>query len=103
GTGDFNGDGQTDLVWQNQVTGAVGVSYMNGTTLTVGELTDPPHLGGGSWGGVGAGDVNRDGKTDMVTQDDSSGDVGVAYMEGAQQIGWEVLANAGDPEWKVVG
>ena len=34
GSGDFNGDGQTDLVFQHQTTGAVSVWLMNGLTRT---------------------------------------------------------------------
>jgi hypothetical protein len=33
GTGDFNGDGQVDIVWQNDVTDERLVWLMNGTDL----------------------------------------------------------------------
>ncbi len=33
GVGDFNGDGQPDILWQNTSNGEVGVWFMNGTTL----------------------------------------------------------------------
>ena len=32
--GDFNGDGQTDILWQNTSTGERGIYLMNGTTVT---------------------------------------------------------------------
>jgi hypothetical protein len=32
GTGDFNADGQTDLIWQNTGTGQRTIWLMNGTT-----------------------------------------------------------------------
>jgi hypothetical protein len=32
GTGDYNGDGRSDILWQNS-SGAVGVWEMNGTTV----------------------------------------------------------------------
>ena len=31
-TGDFNADGQLDIVWRNTDTGRVVIWYMNGTT-----------------------------------------------------------------------
>jgi hypothetical protein len=34
GTGDFNGDGQPDILWQNTVTGERGVYLMNGAAVT---------------------------------------------------------------------
>ena len=34
GTGDFNGDGNADILWRNYIHGANAVWYMNGTTIT---------------------------------------------------------------------
>jgi hypothetical protein len=33
GTGDYNGDGQTDIVWENTTTGVRGLWLMNGTAF----------------------------------------------------------------------
>ena len=33
GTGDFNGDGQPDIIWQNTITGQRLIWIMNGTTI----------------------------------------------------------------------
>jgi len=34
GIGDFNGDGDADILWRNSTTGEVYIWLMNGTTLT---------------------------------------------------------------------
>ena len=34
GTGDFNNDGQTDILWRNKTTGDVGFWLMNGTAIS---------------------------------------------------------------------
>ena len=34
GVGDFNGDGKPDILWRNTATGANGVWYMNGASMT---------------------------------------------------------------------
>ena len=34
GTGDFNGNGSTDILWRNPVTGVDSVWLMNGTALS---------------------------------------------------------------------
>jgi hypothetical protein len=41
GTGDFDSDGQTDILWRNGATGENAVWLMNGTNLTQGVLTTP--------------------------------------------------------------
>jgi hypothetical protein len=33
GTGEFNGDGKRDILWQNNTTGQRTIWLMNGTTL----------------------------------------------------------------------
>jgi hypothetical protein len=33
GTGDFNGDGETDILWQNTVTGERAIWVMSGPNL----------------------------------------------------------------------
>src|SRR5207248_3187788 len=44
GTGDFNGDGRTDLLWYNPTTGQVVEWLLNGTSV----------IGGGSPGSAGS-------------------------------------------------
>ncbi|KJU86574.1 hypothetical protein MBAV_001232, partial [Candidatus Magnetobacterium bavaricum] len=34
GIGDFNGDGKSDILWQNTKTGLVYIWYLNGTKIT---------------------------------------------------------------------
>jgi hypothetical protein len=34
GTGDFNGDGKTDILWRNTSSGQNAVWYMDGVTVT---------------------------------------------------------------------
>ncbi|MDB6024568.1 MAG: hypothetical protein JWM68_791 [Verrucomicrobiales bacterium] len=65
GTGDFNGDGQTDIVWQH-TTGRVVVWNMDGTTFinAVSLRTGPPASTG--WRIRGVADFNLDGKTDLL-------------------------------------
>jgi len=40
-TGDFNGDGKSDILWQN-VDGSAAIWFMNGATFIGGGLADPP-------------------------------------------------------------
>ena len=67
GTGDFNGDGKADILWQNN-SGTPAIWLMNGTSVTgSGVLANP----GTGWHAIGAGDFNGDGKADILWQNDN--------------------------------
>jgi hypothetical protein len=84
GTGDFNGDGRPDLIWQNSSTGQVVVWYMGGpqgnTYLSSNSLSGSVS----GWTVVGAADFNLDGVPDLVWQNNATGQVAVWYMGGPQ-------------------
>ena len=68
GTGDFNGDGRNDILWQNdnsQLTDWMG--QPNGSFVDSGLTINP----GGGWHVAGTGDFNGDGRTDVLWRNDS--------------------------------
>ena len=81
GAGDFNGDGRTDLAWQHN-DGFIAVWYMNGTTRLDVEFFTPNRINDPAWRVRGVGDVNRDGKPDLLLQNTSSGQMAVWLMDG---------------------
>ena len=92
-TGDFNGDGKTDLLWQN-ANGLVVEWMMNGSTV-IGSAA----LGGGSnWKVVATGDLDGDKKTDILWQN-AAGTVVEWAMNGTSVTSTAVIG--GDANWKI--
>ncbi|KJU85206.1 Collagen-binding surface protein Cna-like, B region domain protein [Candidatus Magnetobacterium bavaricum] len=78
--GDLNGDGKSDLVWQDTTNGAVYGWLMDGTAITHGDYL--VNAMPSNWQIVAIGDLNGDGKSDIVWQDTTSGDVAAWFMDG---------------------
>jgi hypothetical protein len=93
GTGDFNGDGHADIVWQND-SGEVVIWQLNGTAVIGGGSVANP---GPSWHVMGSGDYNHDGHSDILFQN-SSGEVAIWEISGTSITGGGILANPG-PAW----
>jgi hypothetical protein len=93
GSGDFNGDGFSDVLWQND-DGSVAIWEINGTTITGAAVVGNP---GPSWHAKGSGDLNGDGRADILWQN-SRGAVAVWEMNGASVLAAAVIANPG-PTW----
>jgi hypothetical protein len=81
GTGDFNGDGMTDLLFINATTNGVGIWQMNGTQVTANPQVGILPTG---WHFAATGDFNGDGKTDLLMLNDTTHDVTVWEMNGTQ-------------------
>jgi FG-GAP-like repeat/FG-GAP repeat len=78
-TGDFNGDGKTDLIWHQASTGATVMWLMNGASvlqaISLGTSTD--------WSVAATGDFNGDGATDLVWRQNSTGAIVVWLLNGS--------------------
>jgi hypothetical protein len=74
GTGDFNGDGRSDILWRD-TSGNVAIWEMNGTTI-LNQATSFVGNVAGNWSVFGNGDYNGDGKSDILWHD-TSGNVAI--------------------------
>jgi Tol biopolymer transport system component len=79
GTGDFNGDGNSDIFWRDS-SGNLAIWEMNGTTITNSSATGVGSLST-VWSPAVTGDFNGDGKSDILWTD-TSGDLAIWYMNG---------------------
>ncbi len=87
GTGDLNGDGRGDVLWQHATDGAIILWDMNGRAI------DPSNSGGvtlngnavslgSDWHYLGTADFNDDGRSDMLWQNVNSGAIVLWQMNG---------------------
>ncbi len=101
GVGDFNGDGNKDVLWRS-TGGKLRAWYLNGTEVVqTGFLMDAASIGG--WKVSAIGDFDRDGKPDLVLT--ANGYVQIKLMNG-NQIKNTVQLFGGQPQakgWRIVG
>jgi hypothetical protein len=105
GIGDFNNDGKPDLIWQDQVTGDIAAWLMNGTSATSIVMLNPSRISDTNWKIVGVGDFNSDGKSDLIWQDQVTGDIAAWLMNGTSATSIVSLSpsTVSDTNWKIVG
>jgi len=95
---DFNGDGKSDIVWQNTITGQRLIWIMNGTTIAyaVNLPTEPT-----SWSIAGTGDFNGDGQADIIWQNTITGQRLIWIMNGTT-IAYAVNLPTEPTDWSIV-
>ena len=101
GSGDFNGDGEEDILWRHYVSGANAVWYMDGSTILgtayLIKITDV------NWQMAGTGDFNGDGSLDILWRHAGMGANAVWYMNGSTVIGLAYLTKIADTKWRIGG
>jgi hypothetical protein len=108
GSGDLNGDGYADLVWQH-TNGGIAMWTMQGNIVTSTSMLSIPTVGAFGWQIKAVGDVNGDGRADIIWQH-NGGALAVWLMNGATVTQTLLLSNASgtvlgmpDPNWQIVG
>jgi hypothetical protein len=96
---DFDGDGHSDIVWQNTATGVRAIWLMNGTTW-VGERFLPTVAP--EWRIAGTGDFNRDNQSDLILQNLTDGRRAIWLMNGTTRAAEHFLPTV-PVDWRIAG
>jgi alpha-tubulin suppressor-like RCC1 family protein len=100
GTGDYNGDRKSDILWRHKTNGELWVWLMDGATVVSSTYVTTVAPG---YAVVGSGDLNADGKADIVWRHKTGGDVWVWLMNGATPTAMTYVTTIGDLGYQIVG
>jgi uncharacterized repeat protein (TIGR02059 family) len=115
-TGDFNGDGKTDLLWRDMASGLLTIWHIDGEkvierlpiTLRF-EPGDPslengPQASGSlEWELQGLGDFNHDAKADILWRNPNNGRLMIWHMDGAEALSGKALNDPAWQGWRIKG
>jgi hypothetical protein len=99
GTGDFNNDGDDDILFNDAATGNVQIWEMNGTSVA---SMIPLPFPGANWVPLGIGDFNGDGTADILWRNSVSGEVDTWFINNGHMVGGTGAGFAGS-QWQMVG
>jgi hypothetical protein len=104
GTGDFNRDGYTDLVWHHNTQGWVSIWLLGGDSM-IGGVQLPLRVADTNWRVQAVGDLNQDGYPDLIWQHRTQGKVSVWTMRGTVMVEGHLLSpdTIADGRWKIIG
>jgi hypothetical protein len=103
--GDFNGDGKPDLLWHNQVSGALNVWFLDGAVRTSEAPLTPDRVPDTKWQVKALADFNGDGHGDILWQHRGTGELLVWHMNRTTRTGSVGLTpkSFGGLGWQVRG
>ncbi len=101
GLGDFDGDGDSDVIWRHAVSGHNLIYLMDGKTLSSAGILNQVTT---DWEIEGTGDFDGDGKDDILWRNQNTGVNLVYIMDGISiATGTAVINTLSDTFYKIVG
>jgi hypothetical protein len=94
-SGDFNGDGTTDLVWRNAATGETALWLMVDGRMEQGAIV----MADADWRVTHVADFDGDGRSDLLWHDAATGQTAIWLMDGLHYHAWAMVMQ--DRNWRV--
>lgn len=101
--GDFDGDGNADLLFRHATLGDLSVWNLSTGTRVGSSVFSPSQPAATNWTLVGSNDFDGDGDPDLLWQNVTSGNLSIWWMEGTRRVSGTAFAGKGDPLWRVAG
>jgi hypothetical protein len=101
GSGDYNGDGNADILWRDSSTGFNWIYFMNGATIV--DALGINIVPGMEWEIVGNGDYDGDGSSDVLWRNGATGQNWMYLMDGATIATSAGVNTVSDLDWEIVG
>ena len=106
GTGDYNGDGNADIVWRNyadsgEQMGNNAIWLLDGTDFQKQQFIDS--VTDTNWAIDQSGDFNGDGTGDLVWRNTVTGENAIWLMNGVDFLSAEFLPTMADLDWSIRG
>lgn len=99
---DFNGDGKSDIFWRDWSSEGQNAIWMrDGFAKKSGQIIWP--VADTNWTIVGTGDLNGDGKSDVLWRNRSTGENAIWLMDGFTIVTPQLIWRVTDTNWTVVG
>lgn len=99
GLGDFNQDGNTDILWRDASAALTDVWFMNGATLLSSSSIFPAL--GADWQISGTADFNQDGKTDIIWRNPTAALTDIWFMNGTTLLSSTTLTDQVGIGWEI--
>jgi Ca2+-binding RTX toxin-like protein len=103
GRGDFNNDGNADVLWRDQQLGENRVYYLDADGASVGTANLSLSPIDTQWRIVGIGDFTGDGKPDILWRHQTAGLTSLWQMNGVSAVATTLLPVQVGLEWRIVG
>ena len=101
GNGDYDGDGNADLLSRDDATGALAMQLLvKGAVVGGGQLPAPASP---DWEVAASADFNGDGRADVLLRNVRRGQLEIWFMNGPEILKRASLRASDSPNWQVVG